>query len=203
MSGSRTRLVAGTAAVVVAVGAYTGVATGVLPSPSTPAAAVASGTGMGPGVAGMAGSADYMFAVHMVPHHESAVEMAELALERAQRPEVKTLAQDIIRTQTAEIAQLRAAAARLDPNGGSGSAGMGSGMSGMSGDLTQVPAGASFDRAFLEAMIPHHRMGVQMAEMVVRHGSDAQVQALAQDMIEVQTREIALMQGWLDHGYTT
>lgn len=42
-----------------------------------------------------------------------------------------------------------------------------------------------------------------MAEMAVRHGSDPQVSALAEDMVEAQTREIALMQRWLDHGYAS
>ena len=55
-----------------------------------------------------------------------------------------------------------------------------------------------FDRAFLEAMIPHHRMGLHMARMVQRAGSDQQIAAMAAEMVRVQTDEISLMQGWLD-----
>lgn len=203
MNGSKTWLVAGSATLLVALGATTGVAAGVLPSLG--AATSVAGGGMGPGMAGMGGSADLTFATRMVPHHESAVVMAGLALERTERPEVRMLAQDIIATQTAEIEQLRAAGARLE-RGAAEDAGspVGSGMAmgaGMGTDLTQVPAGPAFDRAFLEAMIPHHQMGVHMAEMAVRHGSNPQVQALAEDMVEAQTREIALMQRWLNDGY--
>lgn len=201
MRTTRGRLVAGTAAALLLLGG--GVVTGAQLLPGTAAmerpAAVMN---MGSAMHGMAGSADAMFAVQMAVHHESAVQMARLAGQRAQRPEVRQLARDIERTQTAEIAQLRAAATRLGadpdaPAGGMGSgtdlaAGMGSGT-----DLAEVPDD-QFDRAFLEAMIRHHRMGVHMARMVQRAGSDQQIAAMAADMVRVQTDEISLMRGWLD-----
>ena len=159
-----------------------------------------TGSGMGSTMPGMAGSADAMFAVQMAVHHESAVQMARLAEQRAQRPEIRQLAQNIERTQTAEIAQLRAAATRLgtDPDGPPGGlgAGMAAGM-GSETDLAELPDD-QFDRAFLEAMIPHHQMGVHMAQMVQRAGSDEQISAMAAEMVRVQTDEISLMQGWLD-----
>ena len=204
MRMTRGRLVAGTAAAaLLLVGG--GVVTGAQLLPG--AAAIdrpAAGMGMGSAMRGVAGSADAMFAVQMAVHHESAVQMARLAEERAQRPQVRQLALDIERTQTAEIAQLRAAATRLDANpdapaGGIGS-GMGSGMAagmGPGSDLAEVPDD-QFDRAFLEAMIPHHRMGVHMARMVQRAGSDQEIGAMAAEMVRVQTDEISLMQGWLD-----
>ena len=194
------RLVAGSAALLLVGG---GVVTGAQLMPG--AAAIdrsAAGMSMGKGLAmhGMAGSADAMFAVQMAVHHESAVQMARLAGQRAQRPEVRQLARDIERTQTAEIAQLRAAATRLgtDPDGPP--AGMGAGMAagmGSETDLAELPDD-QFDRAFLEAMIPHHQMGVHMAQMVQQAGSDQEIGAMAAEMVRVQTDEISLMQGWLD-----
>jgi uncharacterized protein (DUF305 family) len=71
----------------------------------------------------------------------------------------------------------------------------------MGTDLSQFPAGADSDRAFLAAMIPHHEMGVRMAQMVQRHGTDPDVQRLAARMVDVQTAEITQMQGWLDEWY--
>jgi uncharacterized protein (DUF305 family) len=41
-------------------------------------------------------------------------------------------------------------------------------------------------------------MGVHMAQMVQRAGSDQQIAAMAAEMVRVQTDEISLMQGWLD-----
>ena len=198
MRTTRGRLVAGTAAATLLLGG--GVATGAQLLPGAGAVdRPSTGSGMGSAMPGMARSADAMFAVQMAVHHESAVQMARLAGQRAQRPEVRELARDIERTQTAEIAQLRAAATRLgtDPDGPTG--GMGSGMAGMGShtDLAGAPDD-QFDRAFLEAMIPHHLMGVHMAQMVQRAGSDEQISAMAAEMVRVQTDEISLMQDWLD-----
>ncbi|MDP9430442.1 MAG: DUF305 domain-containing protein [Actinomycetota bacterium] len=201
MRTTRRRLIAGTAAAVLLLGG--GVVTGAQLLPGAGAVdrpSAGMGMGMGSAMPGMAASADAMFAVQMAVHHESAVQMARLAQQRAQRPEVRQLARDIERTQTAEIAQLRDAATRLgaDPDGPAG--GMGSGMSagmGSTTDLAEVPD-EQFDRAFLEAMIPHHQMGVHMARMVQRAGSDRQIAAMAAEMVRVQTDEIALMQRWLD-----
>jgi uncharacterized protein (DUF305 family) len=48
-------------------------------------------------------ASDVMFAQMMIPHHEQAIEMADLALEQAESPEVATLAQDIKAAQDPEI----------------------------------------------------------------------------------------------------
>ena len=192
---TRRRLIAGTAATVLLFGG--GVATAAQLMPDAGAAArPTAGMGMGE----MAGSADAMFAVQMAVHHESAVQMARMAEQRVQRPEIRQLARDIERAQTAEIAQLRAAATRLGADPDAPAGGMGSEMAagmGSETDLAEVPDD-QFDRAFLEAMIPHHQMGVHMARMVQRAGSDQEIGAMAAEMVRVQTDEISLMQGWLD-----
>jgi uncharacterized protein (DUF305 family) len=46
---------------------------------------------------------DSMFLRMMIPHHQSAIDMSEQALERAEHPELRGLAQQIIDEQTAEI----------------------------------------------------------------------------------------------------
>lgn len=55
----------------------------------------------------MMAQADRRFIVMMIPHHEGAVAMAELALSRAQHPEIKKLAAAIKKSQTQEISQMR------------------------------------------------------------------------------------------------
>jgi len=52
-------------------------------------------------------SADAHFIVMMIPHHQGAIAMSELALTRARRPEIKALAQRIIASQSREITQMR------------------------------------------------------------------------------------------------
>ncbi|WP_159139160.1 DUF305 domain-containing protein, partial [Klebsiella pneumoniae] len=66
--------------------------------------------GCGESEAQKGNAVDRAFASQMVPHHEMAVMMARMGDGRAKRTEVKKLLADVIRTQTAEINQLKAIA---------------------------------------------------------------------------------------------
>lgn len=56
----------------------------------------------------MTGNPDHDFMAGMVPHHESAVEMAQVVLRTTEDPEVRALAENILATQQGEIDQMNA-----------------------------------------------------------------------------------------------
>jgi Uncharacterized protein conserved in bacteria len=170
----------------------------------------------GPGIRSqMMGSEqmDAHFIEQMIPHHEDAITMAKLALEKAQHAEIKQLAQNIIESQSAEIEQMKAwykdwygqevpsGARAMMQHGMMGMSGMHMGMMGDDTDITLLSEAADFDRGFIEQMIPHHQMAVMMASILQRGTQRPEMQQLAQNIIAAQTSEIDEMRQWYDSWY--
>jgi len=159
-------------------------------------------------------SADQHFMVMMIPHHDGAIAMAELALTRAKRPQLKALAQKIKASQTAENAQMRRwyrewygtdVPAWTAGGMGTGHPGMGTGMGmpGMATSLEALKLAPDFDRAFIEQMIPHHRMGVMMASHAQWNTQHPELRELEAAMVRVQSQEIEQMARWYRQWYGT
>ena len=70
-------------------------------------AAAGLGSALGKPCAIGMGFSDQRFMTAMIPHHQGAIAMAELALRKARRPEIRALAQRIISSQSQEIGQMR------------------------------------------------------------------------------------------------
>ena len=134
------------------------------------------------------------FITEMIPHHEQAVEMAQLALERASRPEVKTLARNILSAQEAEISQMQTW--NRSWFGGEPASAGGNETMGMAGEIEMLKTSNDFDRDFLTAMIPHHRSAIEMANRLLRGAPRRELKMLAQAIIAGQQQEIDQMQGW-------
>jgi uncharacterized protein (DUF305 family) len=147
--------------------------------------------------------ADRAFAAEMIAHHQSAVQMAKIAQRRGKSAFVKQLADNIVRTQTKEIATMRAADQRLQRAGiEKGSLGVPKHMMGMNGDVASLKTAKPFDPAFLRMMIPHHEGAVVMAKAALKKGKDPELKRLAQNIITAQQREIRQMRKHLSHAGT-
>ena len=137
---------------------------------------------------------DRAFVKDMVPHHESAIEMAKMAQERGESAFVKQLADDIIRSQEAEIVELKREDESLENAGVEvGSLDMGHDMMGMDGDMSKLEAADPFDPEFLNMMIPHHEGAIEMAKAELEKGKDPELRKIAQQIIDAQEREISEM----------
>ncbi|MFD3931016.1 DUF305 domain-containing protein [Streptomyces sp. NPDC058614] len=158
--------------------------------------------------------ADVMFAQQMIPHHQQAVEMAELADGRADDQEIKDLAAAIEKAQGPEIntmegwlkswgKPLPSASASVGDmagmdHGSSDSSAMPGAMSDQ--DMTDLKAakGKDFDKEFAQLMIGHHQGAITMAEDEQKNGTNADAKKLAAAIVTAQTAEIEKMNEILD-----
>jgi uncharacterized protein (DUF305 family) len=145
--------------------------------------------------------ADVTFAQDMIPHHRQAVEMADLAVDRAEDERVLDLAERIKAAQDPEIQEMTGWLEDWDeevPAEGEHSM---DGMTGMMSDedmtALEAASGAEFDEMFLTMMITHHQGAVEMATTEIADGQAPEAIALAEAIIEAQEAEIAEMQALL------
>jgi uncharacterized protein (DUF305 family) len=139
---------------------------------------------------------DVQFVDAMVPHHEMAVMMADLVLANGSDPHTKEMAQTMKDAQIAEIAELKETRKRIagsdevpanhDPH-------MDADM-----DLLEGANGAELDRLFLEHMLPHHAGAIQIAHNALPVLKEANLKAMATNIIVDQSGEIGMIQEMLN-----
>ncbi|HEX5909383.1 MAG TPA: DUF4396 domain-containing protein [Thermoleophilaceae bacterium] len=134
------------------------------------------------------------FLTEMTAHHQSAIRTGHQAQERGQSAFVRGLGADIVRTQAAEVRQMRALYRRL-VGGAMPAAQMHDGVQ------ARLARSREFDRAFVDHMIPHHVDAVRMAREV-RTG-DRELRALAAAIVTAQRREIGQMRHFRDRTHGT
>lgn len=142
-------------------------------------------------------SEDIMFAQMMIPHHQQAVEMSDLALKNSKNPQVLKLAEQIKAAQAPEISQMKSwlAAAGQSLMGDHGMS-----MDGMLSDdeidqLSQS-SGIAFDKLFLAGMIAHHEGALSMVSMI-ENSENEEAKTLADNIKVSQSAEIELMKSYL------
>ncbi|CAN5499711.1 DUF305 domain-containing protein [soil metagenome] len=141
-------------------------------------------------------NADMQFTMMMIPHHEQAVEMADMILAKDGIDErVLTLAEQIKAAQGPEIELMES---WLDdwgtPMGDMDGMDHGGMMSDTDMQALEDATGAEASRLFLEQMIVHHEGAIEMAQDEVDNGQNPDVITLAENIIASQTTEIATME---------
>lgn len=141
--------------------------------------------------------ADVAFAQRMIPHHEQAIEMADMVLERGASAEVKALATRIKEAQGPEIELMRGwleqwgeDTTNAEPHAGMGSSDEPTMMTDADMDDLEKASGAELDKLFLEMMIRHHEGAIAMAETEVSDGEFPDAVKLAKQIMQAQDAEI-------------
>lgn len=141
----------------------------------------------------------------MIPHHEQAIEMSDMALDptTGASADIIALATQIKNEQDPEIAQMTSFLTAWGKPLTANDSDMdhSSMMSGMlsAEDMGKLGAltGAAFDAAWVAGMIAHHEGAVEMAQDVLTDGSNTEVRTLAQAIVSAQTAEIATLRALL------
>jgi uncharacterized protein (DUF305 family) len=138
---------------------------------------------------------EIMFAQMMIPHHEQAVTMSELALSNTTTAEIVALATAIRDAQAPEIIQMQS---WIDGKSESHMHDMEMGGMLSDAELAELAElkGAAFDQMFLTAMIAHHEGALDMVEMI-NDSSNSEVKTLAANIVQSQSAEIETMKALL------
>lgn len=148
------------------------------------------GDGMG---MGMMVQSEQEFIMGMIPHHEEAISTAKEVIARGgNTPEIKTLAENIVKAQEVEVAQMKdwykswygkdyVADGEYKP---------------MMRPLSDL-SGAALDKVFLSDMIMHHKMAIMMAQSVDAHIEHTEIKTLSSNIKTSQSAEIMQMQNLL------
>ncbi len=143
--------------------------------------------------------ADEMFMVQMIEHHKQALDMSELAEDRADRDAITAIAERIYDAQEVEITAMQG---WVDANVENPEDHEGHNMPGMASpeEMAELEesSGDDYDQLFVDLMVTHHEGGVTMAEEVVINGDSAMINTFASDVITTQRGEIARMENILD-----
>lgn len=167
---------------------------------------------------GRPGRAEVRFMEGIIDHHQMAIDMSNVCLQKAQTEEVLALCQEIIDKQSAEISTLQGwlmdwyniSYAPMSMDSMMEQMGGMEGMEGMESDNMDMPEGTvtdpatmmgmmaffnrtegqEFEVAYLEAMADHHDDAINMAERGLREGEHQELLDMAQQMIDDQMAEI-------------
>ena len=146
---------------------------------------------------------DRRFIDAMVPHHQGAIAMAEVALKNAQHEEIIQLSRKIISSQQAEIEELKSI---KQEEFGTSNVPMELNQEqmrsmGMMMDPQQLANQKPFDEAFIDAMIPHHQSAIEMAQVALEESKNPRIKELAGNIISAQKQEIEQMKQWRSEWY--
>lgn len=147
----------------------------------------------------MTNDPDVDFATMMIMHHEGAIAMANLELEKGTDSQMRTLAQNVITAQTQEIQMLQGilSGITVDDEDMGFMMEMMASMDVMDATAdTQLITG-NIDNDFATLMIVHHQSAIDNASSYLHHGSNSELTTMANNIVNDQSQEIIDIAEWL------
>jgi len=143
---------------------------------------------------------DLQFIDQMIIHHQGAIMSAEHMIADSERPELRQLSENIQTSQAEQIEQMRAWREEWYPDAGPTFEMDPTQMSEMMGDnqMQEMMGTEGTDAMFLRMMIPHHQLAIDMSEQALDNAEHPELKELAQQIIDEQSAEIELMEGYLE-----
>lgn len=167
---------------------------------ATQAPASQTSTAAAPATTVPAAPYDLQFIDMMSKHHREAIDMAKMAQGKLQHAGLKELAKRIPVDQQKEIDKMKSWRDQWYPGAAVAEnmnmPGMSSGMKMDMSSMQSMKAGPEFDSMFIDMMIPHHESAVAMARDAIVKAERQEIKALAQQIIDAQTKEIDQMKTW-------
>lgn len=143
------------------------------------------------------GNIDADYANMMADHHEGAVEMSELLLQKGNNGDLKAFAQKVIDAQKKEIDlldrydDLKTKSSESDKFQKEMMATMAPMMN------SEIPIHNHIDMDYVQQMIPHHQSAVDMAKVYLKYGKEKELLTLSENIIKEQEKEITFLKDWL------
>lgn len=148
----------------------------------------------------MNGDFDYDFANLMIMHHQMAIDMSRVEIEKGSDQSIVRMAKGIVVAQEIEIRGMQQFVKNykvlVTNNQTSNSFKIAKEMKSMMDKMNTVKMTDKIDKDYVAMMIPHHESAVTMAKMQLQFGIQNAMVTLAKNIIEDQTYEIDEFKNW-------
>lgn len=151
----------------------------------------------------MNGDFDYDFAYLMIMHHQMAIDMSKVQIEKGSDQTIVNMAKGIVAAQEIEIREMQEFIKKniipVKNNEISNSAVIATEMKSMMSKMHEINLTQNIDKDYVAMMIPHHETAIAMSKMQIKFGTQNDLIQLSKNIVEDQTFEIDEFKKWQSH----